>query len=164
MISFVEKFKDEVGEYFERLESGLLLLEHELDNQNVIDEIFRIMHSLKGSGGMFGFDLISEVTHDLESLYDLFRSKKQKVDSEVITFTLSSIDSLKRLMVQEPNSEHRLIAGQMIAETKQQIARITNIKYIQDSIKLTLSGTSNQSAASQTTYFISFIPGEDIFS
>ena len=162
MISFVEKFKDEVGEYFERLESGLLLLEHELDNQNVIDEIFRIMHSMKGSGGMFGFDLISEVTHDLESLYDLFRSKKQKVDSEVITFTLNSIDSLKKLMVQEPNSEHRLIAGQMIAETKQQIARITNIKYIPDSIKLTFSGTSDQSAASQTTYFISFIPGEDI--
>jgi chemotaxis protein histidine kinase CheA len=40
MNSFVEKFKEEVGEFFERLESGLLLLEHERENQKVIDEIF----------------------------------------------------------------------------------------------------------------------------
>ena len=162
MISFVEKFKDEVGEYFERLESGLLLLEHDPDNQKVIDEIFRIMHSLKGSGGMFGFDLISEVTHDLESLYDLFRSKTQKVDSEVITFTLNSIDSLKKLMVQEPTSDHRIMAEQMIAETQQQIARITNSKYIPGSHILLLPNSSDQPAANQTTYFISFVPGENI--
>jgi len=67
--SFVEKFKDEVNEYCERLESGLLLLEHEPENHQIIDEIFRIMHSMKGSGGMFGFELISEVTHNMESLY-----------------------------------------------------------------------------------------------
>ena len=67
MNSFVEKFKVEVGEYCERLESGLLQLEHNPENHLVISDIFRMMHTMKGSGGMFGFDLLSEVTHDLES-------------------------------------------------------------------------------------------------
>ena len=162
MISFVDKFKEEVGEYFERLESGLLLLEHDPENHQVIDEIFRIMHSMKGSGGMFGFDLISEVTHDLESLYDLFRTKKQKVDSEIITFTLNSIDSLKKLLVQEPTDEHRFMADQMISETQQQIARITNIEFIPGTQKSTSQSPSDQPAASQATYYISFVPGENI--
>ena len=162
MISFVDKFKEEVGEYFERLESGLLLLEHDPENHQVIDEIFRIMHSMKGSGGMFGFDLISEVTHDLESLYDLFRTKKQKVDSEIITFTLNSIDSLKKLLVQEPTDEHRFMADQMISETQQQIARITNIEFIPGTQKSTSQSPSDQPVASQATYYISFVPGENI--
>ena len=164
MNSFVDKFKDEVGEYFERLESGLLLLEHEPENHQVIDEIFRIMHSMKGSGGMFGFDLISEVTHDLESLYDLFRTKKHKVDSEVITFTLNSIDILKKLLVQEPDSEHRLMAEKLISETQQQIARITKIEFKPDYQKLTSGNAFEQPDSSQITYYISFVPNEDILA
>lgn len=45
---FVAKFKEEVREYFERLESGLLQLEQEPEDPQVIDDIFRIMHSMKG--------------------------------------------------------------------------------------------------------------------
>ena len=164
MNSFVEKFKEEVGEYFERLESGLLLLEHEPENHQVIDEIFRIMHSMKGSGGMFGFDLISDVTHDLESLFDLFRTKQQKVDSEVITFTLNTIDSLKKLLVQEPENEHREIAEKVILETRQQIARITHVELIFDNQKSSVKDSLVKSETGQITYYISFFPNENILA
>lgn len=163
MQAFVEKFKEEVREYCERLESGLLQLEHDPENQQVIEEIFRIMHSMKGSGGMFGFDLLSDVTHDLESLYDLFRTNKCLIDSEVISFTLNSVDGLQNLMVQEPTGDHRLLAEKMKSETRQQIARITTGEINFEEKSVPVDNSWSQSELNQTTYYISFIPNEDIF-
>ncbi len=165
--SFVQKFREEVSEFCERLESGLLLLEQDRDNQQVIDEIFRIMHTMKGSGGMFGFDLISEVTHDLESLFDIFRSKKKTIDSEAITFTLNSIDRIQKLMVQEPTDEHRLLADKLKSETQQQITRLTTDKNDLEpenlnSGRMAGDNLSIDSSSDQTTYFISFVPDESI--
>lgn len=164
MHSFIEKFKEEVSEYCERLESGLLELEHDPENQQVIGEIFRIMHSMKGSGGMFGFDLLSDVTHDLESLYELFRSKKNRIDSEVISFTLNSIDGLQNLMIQEPTGEHRMLAEKMKLETRQQIARLTGEEIISDEAEQQSNTPSPESDTDCTTYYITFIPNENIFS
>lgn len=165
MKSFQKKFKEEVKEYFERLESGLLLLEQDPKNHQVVDEIFRIMHSLKGSGGMFGFDLLSDVTHDLESLYEIFKSRKVAMNSEVINFTLKSIDGLDNLLVQEPTEEHRLLARQMKAETLQLIDRLVPMDKKVQLNGSVIEGTTESNAYNnhQTTYFISFIPDENIF-
>lgn len=164
MNAFVEKFKEEVREYCERLEAGLLQLEHDPENHQAIDEIFRIMHTMKGSGGMFGFDLLSDVTHDLESLFDLFRSKKQSIDSEIISFTLNSIDGLHHLMVQEPADEHLRLAEKMKAETRQQIARLVPPELVSENEKSAINGFESASGLNQNTFYISFVPNEDIFS
>jgi two-component system chemotaxis sensor kinase CheA len=161
--SFVEKFREEVKEYLERIESGLLVLEKDHTNQQVIDEVFRIMHSLKGSGGMFGFDLLSDVTHDLESLYDIFRSNKGTIDSEVINFTLQSIDGLHHLMVQEPEEEHRLMAQKMKADTQVQISRFKSESTGIPDEKILVQKKINTEEVSKTIYFISFDPSETIF-
>ena len=162
MNSFAEKFKEEVKEYCERLESGLLLLEHEPENHQIIDEIFRIMHSMKGSGGMFGFELISEVTHDLESLYDIFRSKKQQIDSEVISFTLNSIDGLLKLTTVSPSSEEETLAAKMKSDTKLQIARFTNEPIYSNQENTLGKETSVLTALNQHTWYISFVPNKEI--
>jgi len=160
--SFVEKFKDEVKDYCERLESNLLLLEHEPTNHQVIEEVFRIMHSMKGSGGMFGFDLLSDVTHDLESLYDIFRSKKRQIDSEAISFTLKSIDGLHQLMVESPTSDDARFAEKMKSETRMQIARLNTEIHpdVQEEIYNTVN--SAPSNLNQNTWYISFVPNENI--
>lgn len=164
MNSFVEKFKVEVSEYFERLESRLLQLEQDPENPQIIGEIFRIMHTMKGSGGMFGFDLLSDVTHDLESLYEIFRSKGQTVDSEVISFTLNSIDGLKNLMVEDSSNEHKFLASRLKSDTQLQIARFAapnlNSKVAKPPSGIIEKGTE----PNQITYYISFVPDEDIFS
>lgn len=166
MKAFQKKFKEEVKEYFERLESGLLLLGQDPENYQVINEIFRIMHSVKGSGGMFGFDLLSDVTHELESLYEIFRSKKNPLTQEVINFTLRSIDVLDNLLTEEPTEVHHLLAEKLKAETRQLINSLidsnvgvqTNVGFIEKSTDLKPSGLH------QITCFISFIPDENIFA
>lgn len=165
MILFQERFKEEVREYFERLESGLLLLEHDPENFQVIDEIFRIMHSMKGSGGMFGFDLLSDVTHDLESLFDIFRSEKIQVNSEVISFTLSSIDGLQHLLTQEPTEEHHILAKKMKEEAVRLIRKLNpSPAEINGDDNTNKSIEYNKSLnVNQITYFIAFKPDENIF-
>ena len=164
MNSFVEKFKVEVSEYFERLESGLLQLEQDKENLQVIGEIFRIMHSMKGSGGMFGFDLLSDVTHDLESLFEIFRSKGQTVDSEIISFTLNSIDGLKKLMVEHPSDEHQLLAAKLKSDTQLQITRFSPTNLDGEFGQLFSNNIEKGNEPNQITYYISFVPDEDIFS
>lgn len=163
MKSFVEKFKVEVSEYFERLESRLLQLEQDPENLEIIGEIFRIMHSMKGSGGMFGFDLLSDVTHDLESLYELFRSSKHRIDSDVISFTLDSIDGLKNLMVENPTDEHRFLASKMKSDTQQQINRLSGLDLNSKIEKTAPVNVEKDSETNQATYYISFVPDENIF-
>jgi two-component system chemotaxis sensor kinase CheA len=161
MNSFSEKFKIEVGEYCERLESGLLQLEQNPENKQIIGEIFRIMHTMKGSGGMFGFDLLSEVTHDLESLFEIFRTGEQLVDSELISFTLRSIDRIRDLLVEDATEEHQLLAKSLKLETIGQIARFKKTAVVEETDeKLTCSGSGNYEKKS--TYFISFSPDENI--
>ena len=166
MKSFQKKFKEEVKEYFERLESGLLLLEQDPKNHQVIEEIFRIMHSLKGSGGMFGFDLLSDVTHDLESLYEIFKSKKVAINSEVISFTLKSIDGLDHLLVQEPTEEHLMLAARMKTETLQLIGSLIPLEKEATTIGSLVEKPSDYHTRGQeqATYFISFVPDPNIFS
>jgi two-component system chemotaxis sensor kinase CheA len=162
MDKFAEKFKGEVEEYCERLESGLLLLEDDPENEQVIGEIFRIMHSMKGSGGMFGFDLLSDVTHDLESLYDIFRTKKRVIDPEIIAFTLRSVDDLRKLMVQKPTDEHRKMAERMKLETQMQLVRVFPVSISSEGNPESQNSFSVLSNAIQTTYYITFVPNENI--
>lgn len=162
MDSFSEKFKIEVEEYCERLESGLLQLELNSDNQQIIGEVFRIMHTMKGSGGMFGFDLLSDVTHDLESLFEIFRSGGQTVDQEVISFTLKSIDKLKELLVEDPTEEHQIIADSLKAATKQQIARFLPESASIEKEEFSKKTQTPVSGTNLVTYFISFIPDENV--
>lgn len=165
MKSFKKQFIEEVKEYFERLESGLLLLEQDPDNYQVIDEIFRIMHSLKGTGGMFGFDLLSDVTHELESLYEIFRSKTNRINPEVINFTLKSIDVLDNLLTQDPGEAHYLLANKLKADTLQLINSLNpSGNEVQSNVDfLEKTSSTNQHRLNQITYFISFKPDENIF-
>ncbi|MFA5329928.1 MAG: chemotaxis protein CheA [Prolixibacteraceae bacterium] len=159
---FIEKFREEVKDYFERLETGLLLLEKNPENYQVIDEVFRIMHSMKGSGGMFGFDLLSYVTHDLESLFELFRSKKHRIDSETISFTLHVIDGLHKLMILEPTEEHKLLSEKIKSDTQKQIGRITGIPLLPEIP--TEQSVEILGEPDQITYYISFVPDENIMN
>ena len=52
----IQVFRTEAAELFEAIEGGLLDLLHNLSDQDQIDAVFRSLHTLKGSGAMFGFE------------------------------------------------------------------------------------------------------------
>lgn len=98
MEEFKQKFIEEADELITNLESSLLVLEKNPSEKEHIGQVFRVMHTLKGNGGMFGFNKISEFTHDLESIYDLVRNGQMDLTPDILNTTLLSVDHLKVLL------------------------------------------------------------------
>ncbi|MFN2355280.1 MAG: Hpt domain-containing protein, partial [Desulfopila sp.] len=63
-------FLVEATEILEQLEESLLELEDAPDNDELVGSIFRALHTIKGSGAMFGFDRVSSFTHEVETVFD----------------------------------------------------------------------------------------------
>lgn len=95
---FKEAFREEAFELLGELENSLLLLEEEPDDSETLSSVFRIMHTIKGSSAMFGFDKISLFTHEVENVMDLLRSGKLLVNKNIIDLTLESRDIIKDML------------------------------------------------------------------
>ncbi len=95
---FKEKFVEESLDNINDLEEALFLLEKDMQNSEIIERIFRAMHSLKGGGAMFGFNHLSEFTHHLETVFDLVRNNKLAVTNDIISLTFEAIDQIKLLL------------------------------------------------------------------
>lgn len=91
-------FMAEAKDLIVELEVALLKLESDQQNIECISSVFRAMHTLKGSAGMFGFDSISSLTHHLENIYASIRDGKKRLDQNILSTTLNSIDYLKSLL------------------------------------------------------------------
>ncbi len=91
-------FLEEAGELLAELETALLELEETPGNKDLIGRVFRAMHTIKGSGAMFGFDKVSKFTHEIETVFDLVRNDKMKVSKDLINLTLSARDQIKSML------------------------------------------------------------------
>lgn len=94
----IEFFLIEASEHIQNLNAGLLALEKDPTNREVIDELFRAAHTLKGSAAMMGFQGISDVGHKSEDMLGLFRSGSIPITRETLNFLFDSVDAVK-LMV-----------------------------------------------------------------
>lgn len=93
-----EAFRLEAGELLDTTEQALLDLTHNLDSRDLIDTVFRGMHTLKGSGAMFGFDALAAFTHHCESAFDRVRKGQVRATAELVAVTLSAMDHMRALV------------------------------------------------------------------
>lgn len=93
-----EVYREEAHELLAELESSLLELEQSPSDEDLIAGIFRAMHTIKGSGAMFGFDNIAAFTHDIETIYDLIRGKIISADKDIVQLTLSACDQIRAMI------------------------------------------------------------------
>ncbi len=91
-------YVDETRELLGELERGLLDLENDPADMERVDACFRAMHTIKGGGGMFGFEEISRFTHDVETLLDRVRSGQLPVTKELLSLTLAAKDHILALL------------------------------------------------------------------
>jgi len=101
MNTLVETFKDEALELIQELEAALLELEESPEDSSQIDRVFRALHTLKGSGGLAGFDNVAGFCHEAESVFEQVRSGERKVDEKLVSLTLSAQDHLKGMIMAE---------------------------------------------------------------
>lgn len=89
-----ELFIEEARELLAKMEAALLSLEKEPGNGELINEVFRALHTIKGSGAMFGFDGMSAFAHGFENMFDDMRKGSVGVSSDIIGLSLRSLDCL----------------------------------------------------------------------
>ena len=100
------KFMQEASELIDDLEQSVLELEKERSNTAHIEQIFRVMHTFKGTAKMFGFDKIGEFTHYLENIYDELRAEKIGLSDEILEVTFQSVDHIRNLLHQPAELAH----------------------------------------------------------
>ncbi len=96
-----DEFTSEAEELLETLSRDLVEFESQGRDvrPEVINKIFREVHSLKGLAGMLGFGEISELSHSLEDMLDRLRMGKIEITKELIDLLYDAVDSLNRLVI-----------------------------------------------------------------
>lgn len=92
---YLEIFIDETSEHIQSLSDNIMALESEPDNKDVVNEIFRAAHSLKGMAGTMGFKRMQHVTHDMENVFQEVRNDTIKVDSDMIDLLFQCLDAIE---------------------------------------------------------------------
>ena len=117
---FKAKYKEEAVELIQGMEKCLLLMESDPGDPALIEEVLRDMHTLKGNSSMFGFKMIADFTHDLESIYDLVRSGEIKMSKQILNVTFSALDHLSLLvnnassLSEKEKKAHTLLSANVI--------------------------------------------------
>ncbi|MBN1184588.1 MAG: Hpt domain-containing protein [Bacteroidales bacterium] len=159
-MDFQDKFIEEAHELIYGLESQLISLESNLQDKVAIDEIFRVMHTLKGAASMFGFDKIEQITHNLESIYDSIRDYEIEVTTEIINLTFSTIDIIKTILGKKNvlnNSEQKIFN-----ETLHKINLLMGEESGGKENEL-VSKQNKNNTQSFKAFYILYTPDEDIY-
>jgi two-component system, chemotaxis family, sensor kinase CheA len=112
-----EVFRQEASDLFEVLEGALLDLGLRPDDRELIDTAFRALHTIKGSGAMFGFDAVASFTHEFESAFDRVRKGEIKPSQELISVALAAKDYI-RTLIEAPQTTDSTIGDAILDDLR----------------------------------------------
>jgi len=98
MENYQARFSHEVLELLEGLEGTLLQLENNPQDAESIAELFRVVHTIKGTASMFGFANMGKLTHDVEDLFQIVRTGELNVNEHIIKISFSTVDLLRSML------------------------------------------------------------------
>jgi two-component system chemotaxis sensor kinase CheA len=134
-----EIFRLEARELLEAIEQGLLDLADRQDDRDLVDAVFRSLHTLKGSGAMFGMDALAAFTHHCETAFDRVRKGLAPATPELITCVLNARDHMRALVDGDPDPAvgdallaelHRVLeAGDAPAAAAAPVARSWRVRF-----------------------------------
>ncbi len=92
---YLDIFIDETSGHIQSLSDNIMELEKEPENKDVVNEIFRAAHSLKGMAGTMGFKRMQHLTHDMENVFQEVRNDNVKVNSALIDILFKCLDAIE---------------------------------------------------------------------
>jgi two-component system chemotaxis sensor kinase CheA len=153
---FKERFIEEAFGLINQLEGSLLDQEDQLENKENVQQIFRVLHTLKGTGAMYGYVHVGDLVHDLESIFDLIREGKQEFTTAIFEITLKIVDHLRNLLNDEllENDTNKKAQAQLLGE----IAEIVGV--VRLTPQLPQASEPPRETVAKKTYYIIFHPTE----
>lgn len=117
MQEIVESFVVETTEIFETLDQDLLLLENNADDKELVNRIFRAVHTIKGTSGFLAFEEMGDITHHFEEVLNKLRRDQLRFEPWMLDVMFEAFDVMKLLLQQVVNRRLEPIAlDQIIAK------------------------------------------------
>ncbi|WP_298291323.1 chemotaxis protein CheA [Novosphingobium sp.] len=110
----IAAFRLEAADLLAVTEQALLDLTHDLGSRELIDTVFRGLHTLKGSGAMFGFDALAGFTHHCETAFDRVRKGSVPATQELVSVVLAALDHMQALLGDDCDTPALTAAGDAI--------------------------------------------------
>lgn len=107
-------FRLEAAELLEQIEAGLLDLTANPGDREQVDAVFRSLHTLKGSGAMFGFEALAAFTHHCETAFDRVRKGEVPATNLLIGTVLEAKDHM-RVLVETPAGDHEAVSTALLS-------------------------------------------------
>lgn len=104
-------FIEEASEIIEKLDIDIVNLEESPDDKDLLNELFRGVHTLKGSANSFGFTRLGKFVHAFEDVLDFYRNSNTPPDSSKIDIFLEAVDMIKDIFESETGEESSLPDG-----------------------------------------------------
>ena len=155
---FKQKYVEEVNDMLNDMEGSILTLEQDPSSIEEINQVFRVMHTIKGTSAMYDFKTVEKITHDVESIYSKIRDTQGSVSKEVSTLTLECVDLLRQLL-NRPSADDDALVDDFLAR----VAAINgNPSHTVSKGGDQDSGGEIIAAATKATYYVMFAPEADI--
>ncbi|HVK81577.1 MAG TPA: Hpt domain-containing protein, partial [Verrucomicrobiae bacterium] len=115
----IETFRVEANELLESVEQGLLDLMATPGDRDLVDAVFRGLHTLKGSGAMFGFNALAAFTHHCETAFDRVRKGEVAATGDLVSAVLSAKDHMRTLL---EGGQDEVLGAQLLARLNEVVA------------------------------------------
>ena len=99
MQEILEDFLVEAFELIEQIDHDLVELESNPEDLELLNSIFRVAHTVKGSSSFLNFDVLTKLTHKMEDVLNKARHGELKITPDVMDVVLESVDKMKTLLV-----------------------------------------------------------------
>lgn len=107
MSRYKNMFISEATEYLQSLNQSLLSLEKSPGNLELLNEIFRLAHTMKGMAATMGYQKITTVAHQMEDVLDRLRKQELTVTPEIIETMFKALDVLEPLVQEVASGEDK---------------------------------------------------------
>src|SRR6516165_1868185 len=130
MDDLLREFLTETSESLDTVDNQLVRFEQEPNNAKILDNIFRLVHTIKGTCGFLGLPRLEALAHAAETLMGKFRDG-MPVTGEAVTLILTTIDRIKDLLSQleasetEPEGDDQDLIGELEAMVERGMSAMT---------------------------------------
>ncbi len=121
MNQYLDMFIEESKEHLQAINANLLVLENDPESTQIVNEIFRSAHTLKGMSATMGFEDMASLTHEAENVLDLIRNDKLKINSDIMDVIFQSVDLIEGMVM------NIMEGGDGSADVSQPVAKLRAI-------------------------------------
>lgn len=145
MQELFEGYLVESNELLDSISQDLMIIENDSDNPDLINQLFRSFHTIKGTSGFMGFDNISGLTHEAEDLLNKVRKDELKINREIIDVLLEVHDLIEDMIEKIKNGD------ESPTDYSKTVADIKKIRGEESSSSSSQDQTTNSRSGASTT-------------